>query len=72
MPAYSPQECDLKLLDAVHAGDVEAAVALYEANASLVLGPDNIVMGQDGIRAVLWDWLLVPPSGVSSLQVSNP
>ena len=35
MPARKPEECDLLLMEAAHAGDVEAAVALYEPIASV-------------------------------------
>jgi hypothetical protein len=37
MPARKPEECDLLLIEAVQRGDLEAAVALYEPNASYVL-----------------------------------
>ena len=36
MPAHKPEECDTLLVEALHRGDLEAAVALYEPNASFV------------------------------------
>ena len=33
MPARKPEECDLLLIEAFHRGDLEAAVALYEAGS---------------------------------------
>jgi hypothetical protein len=36
MPARKPEECDLQLIEAMQKGDVEAAVALYEPNATFV------------------------------------
>jgi|SoiMetStandDraft_5_1073268.scaffolds.fasta_scaffold16201_3 uncharacterized protein (TIGR02246 family) len=54
MPARKPEECDLLLAEALHKGDVDAAVALYEPNASLVLyGSGQVVTGRAAIREVL-------------------
>jgi uncharacterized protein (TIGR02246 family) len=53
MPAMRPEDCDYLVAEAINAGDVDAAVNLYEEGASFVAGPDNVVVGHDGIRAVM-------------------
>ena len=53
MPAHKPEECDLLLLEALHRGDVDAAVALYEPTARIVLDSGQLVTGHDAIRQVM-------------------
>jgi uncharacterized protein (TIGR02246 family) len=53
MPARKPEECDLLIADYINAGDVEAAVELYEPNATFVTGPGKAAVGQAAIREVL-------------------
>jgi uncharacterized protein (TIGR02246 family) len=53
MPAHKPEECDLLLMKAVERGDLDAAVALYEPNATFVVAPDRVVTGRAAIREVL-------------------
>jgi uncharacterized protein (TIGR02246 family) len=54
MPAYKPEDCDLLLAEALHQGDLETAVALYEPTARLVLyGSGQVVTGHAAIREVL-------------------
>jgi uncharacterized protein (TIGR02246 family) len=54
MPARKPEECNLLLAEALHRGDVDAGVALYEPSASLVLyGSGQVVIGRAAIRDVL-------------------
>ena len=53
MPAQKPEECDLLLLKAIEQGDLDAAVALYEPNATFVISPDQVVTGQAAIREVM-------------------
>lgn len=56
MPAYEPEDCDRLIIEAIHNKDVEAAVALYEPNATLVLfGSGQVVTGRQAIREVLQD-----------------
>ena len=45
MPAKQPEECDLLIAEYINAGDVEGAVGLYEATATLVTGPGKAVTG---------------------------
>ena len=53
MPAHKPEECDLLLMQAVERGDLDAAVALYELDATLVVAPGQVVTGHAAIREVL-------------------
>ncbi|MGI9659785.1 MAG: YybH family protein [Gaiellaceae bacterium] len=53
MPAHKPEECDLLVIKAIEEGDIEAAVALYEPDATFVVSPDNVVTGLDAIREVM-------------------
>ena len=53
MPAQKPEECHLLLIKAVEKGDLDAAVALYEPNATFVVTPERVVTGQAAIREVL-------------------
>ena len=61
MPARKPEECDLLLGEALNAGDLEAAVALYEPNASFVQQPGQVVTGRAAIREVMQGFLAVKP-----------
>ena len=53
MPARKPEECDLLLIEALHKGDVDAAVALYEPTAKFVLDSGQVVTGHTAIREVM-------------------
>ena len=53
MPAQKPEECDLLLLEALGKEDLDAAVALYEPNATFVVSADQVVTGQAAIREVM-------------------
>ena len=53
MPAQKPEECDLLLLKALEQGDLDAAVAMYESNATFVVSTDQMVTGQAAIREVM-------------------
>jgi len=53
MPAQKPEECDLLLLKALEQGDLDAAVAMYESNATFVVSTDQMVTGQAAIREVI-------------------
>ena len=61
MPARKPEDCDLLLIEALHAGDLEAAVALYEANASFVLQSGEVVTGRQAIQEVMKELLALKP-----------
>jgi hypothetical protein len=49
------------LMEAAHAGDVEAAVVLYEPNASFVQDSGEVVTGQVAIREVIKSFLALKP-----------
>jgi uncharacterized protein (TIGR02246 family) len=61
MPARKPEECDILLIEAVHKGDLKAAVALYEPNASFVLDSGQVVTGRVAIREVFQRYLALKP-----------
>ena len=53
MAAHEPEECDLLVTKAIQSGDLDAAVALYEPNASFVASPGQLATGHAAIREVL-------------------
>jgi ketosteroid isomerase-like protein len=53
MPAHKPEECDILVERALKSRDLEAAVALYEPNASFVLASGEVVTGHTAIREAL-------------------
>ena len=53
MPAHKPEECDLQLLEALKAGDLDAAMAMYEPDATFVVSPEQVVTGHAAIREVM-------------------
>lgn len=61
MPARKPEECDLLLVEALGKGDLEAALALYEPNASFVLDSGQVVTGLGAIREVMQGFLALKP-----------
>jgi uncharacterized protein (TIGR02246 family) len=61
MPARKPEECDLLLVEALGKGDLEAALALYEPNASFVLDSGQVVTGLAAIREVMQGFLALKP-----------
>jgi uncharacterized protein (TIGR02246 family) len=61
MPAYKPEECDLRFGDHVNAGDLEALVALYEPTCAIVQGDGGLTVGHDAIRAYFTRLLAMKP-----------
>lgn len=61
MPAQKPEECDLLLIEALHAGDLDAAVALYEPDATFVLQSGEVITGRQAIREVMKEFLALKP-----------
>src|SRR5262249_20653106 len=53
MAAHKPQECDILMEKVLKNRDLEAAVELYEPNASFVLDSGEVVTGRAAIREVL-------------------
>ena len=62
MPARNPQDCDLLLADAINAGDVEAAVALYEPDAGFLAEPGKAVTGTEAVREVMSGFMSLKPT----------
>lgn len=56
------------LAQSINAGDLEGAVAFYELDARFMAGPDNVVVGRDGIRTVMQQML----AGHPKLTISVP
>ena len=57
MPAHKPEECDILIEKALKSRDLDAAVALYEPNATLVLDSGEVVSGKSAIREALTGFL---------------
>ena len=55
--ARKPEECDSLLIEALNRGDLEAAVGLYEPNATLFSDPSVHVVGRAAIREALKAYL---------------
>ena len=53
MPAKKPEDCDLLVAEYINSGNVEAAVDLYEANATFMAEPGKPVVGHAAIRALM-------------------
>ena len=72
MPARKPEECDLLLVEELHQGDLEAAVALYEPTATYVLDSGETVTGHAAIREILQGLIALKPKftveGVTAIQ----
>ena len=61
MPARTPEEAHQRFAEAFSSGDLEALVALYEPEASLVPQPGQVVTGREGIRQALQVFLALKP-----------
>lgn len=59
MPARNPEECDSLLLEALTQGDLEAAVGLYESNASFVQESGQVAVGRAAIREILRAYIVL-------------
>jgi uncharacterized protein (TIGR02246 family) len=57
MPARKPEECDILIVEAIKRKDLEAAVALYEPNATFVLDSGEVITGRAAIREALKAWI---------------
>jgi uncharacterized protein (TIGR02246 family) len=61
MPARNPKDVDLLVIEALNAGDVEAAVALYERDATFVAEPGKPATGLQAIREAINGFLALEP-----------
>lgn len=57
MLVYKPEDMNLGYDTAFNSGNVDAILALYEPEATLVIPPNTWVVGAEAIRAVYRDWL---------------
>ena len=57
MPAHRPEDVPLLFAEAFNAGDLAAAIALYEPQATLVVQPGQIVTGREAIQEALQGFL---------------
>jgi uncharacterized protein (TIGR02246 family) len=62
MPASGPAETNELFCAAINAGDVDAALALYEPEACLVATPGEPSIGLDAIRAALEGFVAAKPT----------
>lgn len=62
MPARRPEDLDTLIGQAINAGDIQAALALYEPNASFVAEPGKVVTGTEAIREVLTGFIAMKPT----------
>ena len=53
MSTPNPADTVTQLVKAVNQGDLEAAVACYEANATLIVQPGQVATGEKAIREAL-------------------
>jgi uncharacterized protein (TIGR02246 family) len=62
MPARTPEESPRLWAENFVAGDLDALIALYEADATLVARPGEVVTGTDAIREDLSALLATQPT----------
>lgn len=60
--AAAPEHCDEQLVSALNAGDVEAALALYEPTATFIPEPGQVAIGKDAIREVMEGFVALNPA----------
>lgn len=57
MPARTPEEVHPQFMEAFNAGDLDALLAVYEPEASMVPEPGQVVTGAEAIRQILTGFL---------------
>lgn len=60
--ATTPEQCDELLIAALNAGDVDAALALYEPEATFVPERGKSETGKDAIRTIMEGFVALNPS----------
>lgn len=68
MPARKPEECDTLLGEALNRGDLDAAVALYAADAAFVREPGKVVKGHAAVREAMQGFLAIKPKFTISVN----
>ena len=61
MTAKTPTQVNDRLIEAINKGDVESALAMYEADAAFVTA-DGTVTGTDAIREVMEAFVALKPN----------
>ena len=61
MPARTPAECDILVGKAINSGDIDAALALYEPNATFAPEHNQSVTGLSAIRGVMEGFMAMKP-----------
>ena len=62
MPGQSPIDTVNALIEAMNRGDVEAALALYEPGATLVVEPGRLATGTEALRKALEGFIGLKPT----------
>jgi ketosteroid isomerase-like protein len=62
MPAHTPEEVQRLCAEAFSAHDLEAVMALYEPEATLIPQPRHVVTGTEAIREALSGLLALKPT----------
>jgi uncharacterized protein (TIGR02246 family) len=62
MPARNPEELDRLFSEALNAGNLDALVALYEPQATLMPEPGHVVTGTQAIREALSAFVALKPT----------
>ena len=68
MPAHTPEEVQRLFAEAFGSHDLEAVLALYEPDATLIPQPGEVVTGTEAIREALSQILAMKPRFDSSLR----
>ena len=61
MPANRPEQCDILIGEAINSGNIDAALALYESNATFAPELDQSVTGLPAIRKVMEGFTALNP-----------
>ncbi len=72
MLPLKPEDPDRMIAEALSAGDLDGAVALYEPEAVLVTGPeeDMVARGSDAIRRFFSDFIAAKPNARTEVDLT--
>lgn len=72
MPPLKPEDPDIMITEALNAGDLDAAVALYEPEAVLLTGPEEgaAARGTDAIRRFFNDFIAMQPKAKTQVNMT--
>jgi uncharacterized protein (TIGR02246 family) len=69
MPAKKPEDCDLLIAEYINAGNLDACVDLYEANAVFMAQPGKPITGHAAIRELMAGMLKGKPKMTMKVPV---